>query len=1253
MKNLYLTILSLCLLSLSSYGQSVQQVVAGSETYNELKAQGVLNSGEYEVVLPEGYDTGEHVTVYPAGHGTEGRDINCGCWVEPDDTYTLVQNFSASDDGATPQFPMPFDFNLYGDLYDSFYINTNGIITFEQPFVTFTPVGFPFDITMLAPFWGDVDFGCGNCGEVYFKITEDAVFVNYIEVGYFNEQSDKVNTFQAIFTNGQNDFVGVGNNVNFCYQDMQWTTGSASGGVNGFGGSPATVGANRGNSVDFIQFGRFSQNSANYDGPFGAEDGINWLDNQSFTFNAETASDNIQPIATSSDLCDTITVCVNQTEFISVEFIAPEAGQTVSLELDDGGATGISNVNVDEGSTSTLTFDYTGLPENAGGVFPIVVVATDDGDPPATNSITTYIEVIDTEVPDLLIDGATAFCASESTTLTGSEGFDSYFWTDESNNVLCEAPSCEFDTPQTVQLTATIDGCTVTSPPIDLEISEFFIVDVDIAQNPVCSNDSTVVTVPDVYPTYEWNNYLDFEGNLYGPTDEQSVFASSGVFVVDVVDENGCPGQRIFEIQATDADIPEDFPTGVYCDDLSALEVCCGSQDASEGIFRLFLDTNNGPWVEGATLEVIINGEVVSVNDTNIGDGPYPTNSQLINSNGQIVLEFSIVYGDQITVIYDSNGSSIEVGLNSSNCSFSVFNIPLSEEGGEVFSDFAGCFFTPAAGDWNIISGPEGASFSDTTQYNTFFTPSDWGTYELNFFSATCGIDYFYEVTFGQSPTLELLSDDVYDLCGDETQTLEVAFTDPLNDSEFSWSTEETTTSIDVSEGGTYCANITNQCAALEECVEVNITPIPSVDVDDEYQLCDGASIEIDPVDEDDDSFIYEWTNSGGVFSSNPTEDLSISDSYTVNVSNACGEDSGEFELSNVPTPTAVLEGITTLLCDGATELLDPVAEANEDPSFEYDWSNGSDEAEITVDESGTYEVTVSNECGEATAEVTIQALDTPDPSLQPSYTECDGGEVTLNPISNDPSHSYMWVYPDGSMEEPNNPSITVDEPGTYTFSVSNACVELPVEISTEVILNIAPEATLLANGADVPEEDQPILLCPLDAVQLEAQLNNGASNLSYSWSAVCGGDITNPIPLGSNESDIIVSSDQFQGIGEACLSFGTTYLLNVSNECGTSSDQVFLFADPCVINEVNIFSPNGDGENDTLYFEGLEIYFIANRPVKLEVFNRWGNLVYEDTDYKNDWTGDDVSDGTYYYILTLPEEGREKIRNPLTIVRD
>ncbi len=71
-----------------------------------------------------------------------------------------------------------------------------------------------------------------------------------------------------------------------------------------------------------------------------------------------------------------------------------------------------------------------------------------------------------------------------------------------------------------------------------------------------------------------------------------------------------------------------------------------------------------------------------------------------------------------------------------------------------------------------------------------------------------------------------------------------------------------------------------------------------------------------------------------------------------------------------------------------------------------------------------------------------------------------------------------------------------------------------------------------------------------------------------------------------------------------------------------------------------NIFTPNGDNIND--YFEigygdegkpinDLNEYFLSH---KLVIFNRWGRIVYESSDYRNDWDGGKLPDGTYFYVL-------------------
>lgn len=63
-----------------------------------------------------------------------------------------------------------------------------------------------------------------------------------------------------------------------------------------------------------------------------------------------------------------------------------------------------------------------------------------------------------------------------------------------------------------------------------------------------------------------------------------------------------------------------------------------------------------------------------------------------------------------------------------------------------------------------------------------------------------------------------------------------------------------------------------------------------------------------------------------------------------------------------------------------------------------------------------------------------------------------------------------------------------------------------------------------------------------------------------------------------------------------------------------------------------NIITKNGDGKNDFFKIDGLNL-FNTN---KLQIYNRWGKKVYEQTDYKNNWNGENLSSGTYFYLLEL-----------------
>ena len=65
-----------------------------------------------------------------------------------------------------------------------------------------------------------------------------------------------------------------------------------------------------------------------------------------------------------------------------------------------------------------------------------------------------------------------------------------------------------------------------------------------------------------------------------------------------------------------------------------------------------------------------------------------------------------------------------------------------------------------------------------------------------------------------------------------------------------------------------------------------------------------------------------------------------------------------------------------------------------------------------------------------------------------------------------------------------------------------------------------------------------------------------------------------------------------------------------------------------------NVMTPNGDGTNDWFYIENGSEF----DNVKLKIYNRWGILVYQNNDYKDDFGGSEVglSDGVYFWVCEL-----------------
>lgn len=155
-----------------------------------------------------------------------------------------------NDDGSTGAINLPFTLNFYGIGYQQAFVNNNGNITFDAPLGTYTP--FPLSSTrraIVAPFFADVDTRGGASREVTFGEVryegQRAFCVNYVGVGYFPNQVDKLNDAQLLLVErpagGRTDF-----DIVFNYDSIQWETGGASGGNGGLGGASARAGFSSG-----------------------------------------------------------------------------------------------------------------------------------------------------------------------------------------------------------------------------------------------------------------------------------------------------------------------------------------------------------------------------------------------------------------------------------------------------------------------------------------------------------------------------------------------------------------------------------------------------------------------------------------------------------------------------------------------------------------------------------------------------------------------------------------------------------------------------------------------------------------------------------------------------------------------------------------------------------------------------------------------------------------------------------------------
>ncbi|MES2761946.1 MAG: gliding motility-associated C-terminal domain-containing protein [Bacteroidota bacterium] len=543
-----------------------QTILTTPQSYQNLKASGqLLPQANYKFIT-------NSINTNPAPTQTKSDDITlgmgsaakttstgaCQCMVPIDPTFSVVPISSGmppsyrNDDGSTASIPLGFSFCFYGTTYTSCYINNNGNISFGAPYSTFSSNAFPDpSFVMIAPFWGDVDTRDPASGLPYFKKTATSLIVKWSNVGYYDSYSDKLNDFQLIITDGSDPILPNGNNVAFCYGDMQWTTGDASNGNGGFGGVPSTVGVNKGDGINFVQIGRFDAPGTSYDGPYGLNDGVSFLDNKSYFFNTCGTNNNLPPIiqdATGggSSCGDTIRICsLGDTLVYTTTFLAPESTQSITV---NGVAatlgTNFQPLGVTTTSAGITTYAWMVVASpTLTGIHTVVVTGTDNGTPPLSASATYYIKIENLSIPQPTIVSSPAgtVCATPGATLTVSNcsSFDNVYWSNGSSGctTLANSTGVYFVTVKKLGcFKSSSDSIFVFPNPIPVVFGP-------LNYCPPATSTTLSLNPPTAgmaaYATYTWS-----PGGINTPT----AALSGGVKTVTVTDINGCSGSTTFTV---------------------------------------------------------------------------------------------------------------------------------------------------------------------------------------------------------------------------------------------------------------------------------------------------------------------------------------------------------------------------------------------------------------------------------------------------------------------------------------------------------------------------------------------------------------------------------------------------------------------------------------------------------------------------------------------------------------------------------
>lgn len=523
---------------------------------------------------------------------------------------------------------------------------------------------------------------------------------------------------------------------------------------------------------------------------------------------------------------------------------------------------------------------------------------------------------------------------------------------------------------------------------------------------------------------------------------------------------------------------------------------------------------------------------------------------------------------------------SVDAGTTQTICAGSTINLNATASGNY------------SSVNWSLGQGASG-NFSNANSLSTSYTSglNESGTIKLYCsILKTCGTQTTstkdsISISISPSPTFTL-SNNSYTICAGQTANVQV---NSISATSYSWSSGQTTSTVNLSNAGTYTVTAMNSCGSSSATVNVTISEIsPTLTISASSQtICTNESTILTI---NSNSTNYNWSTGAN------SQTISVIDAgvYSATVSNSCGSANSSIQVFTLSVPSLTLSASSLSLCPGQTTTL--TATGASEP---YIWSTStSTTSSIISSTSGPINVYHTNACGTASTGITISSISSIVLSLSASSTTiCPNQTVTLTVTGG--TEPYTW-----SNSTLTNSTI-VSGSGIITVSNSNACGVTSQSIS------------IVENSINASISTNPLI----GSAPLEVEFTNNSTNAtSYNW------DFGN----GQTANTQTVPSQTYTNSGIYIIT------LTVSNGLCSDTDSISIevLEDEPTLYIPNVFTPNGDDKN--------EIFNVGATNIKefdMEIFDRWGLKMYSTNDITKGWDGKvrnmDVPPGVYVYLIS------------------